>query len=779
MRALLASREITAFPGQPFSLSLQVSNTSDVIDSVYVSLDGAPGAKLSSSPPELPLFPGASGVLNATVELPKGFRAGRYEGRLTARSRLSPNDMAVCEFSLVVEPVTQAALCLSPATRSGHRRSRFSVSLDNTGNTDLEIELHCADPERALRARFLPPTVSLAPATSAYVTMAVQAPRKLFGSEHPRQIVVTALARPMGAPSAAAAVTLEAKGTYVQKPRVPRGVVTALVLVTIVSLWAGIFTVALKAVLTRQSVTKSAPLSFFAAVQATSHGSLAAATSPALPGSSASAAPAGYQPKNVAPAGTGGVITGNVSSLYEPEGVGRVTAQAYLVGAKTNVPVSAATGPTGDFQIVGLFPGTYKVAFTAPGFQTIWYPGTSSAAQAVAVPVNAGSTRALGAMQVTGDPGSLSGVVLTGETPSPPVKVTALVDNVPTGDVATAGPDGHYALQGLATPATYTLAFSAPGFQQSDIQVFVDGGQAVVANTVQLTAGTGQIEGTVTDGKNPLGGVSISASANGQTFASATATAGPVGFFSLPLLPTPATYLLTFTKQGFGTQNVAVALGPGQILTGLDVAMVGGTGTVSGLVSAPGGQPLGGVTVQVGGLPAPVSTQTLTGGSGSAATGTYSISGLPTPGTYAVTFSLPGYSSVTQEISLSSNGLATGVDATLAPVLGQLVGNVDDATTHQGISGVTISLTDGTNSEQTFSASTPSGGYKFVQLPEGAYTVTFSAPGYVTKTALVHLHPGQSGKQDIELSPIGSGAAPVSSAPPGAAAISSGRGGPR
>ena len=68
----------------------------------------------------------------------------------------------------------------------------------------------------------------------------------------------------------------------------------------------------------------------------------------------------------------------------------------------------------------------------------------------------------------------------------------------------------------------------------------------------------------MTGGKGPLGGVDIKATANGNTFTSATPTSGPVGRFALPRLPTPATYLLNFSKPGFGTRNVAVNLAPGK-----------------------------------------------------------------------------------------------------------------------------------------------------------------------------------------------------------------------
>ena len=159
----------------------------------------------------------------------------------------------------------------------------------------------------------------------------------------------------------------------------------------------------------------------------------------------------------------------------------------------------------------------------------------------------------------------------------------------------------------LSSPATYSLVFAAKGFLQSEQRVYVDAGQAVVANTVDLSAGLGEIEGTVTGGSGALGGVSVTASANGNTFMSATPTVGGVGQFSLPRLPTPATYLLTFSKRGFASRSVAVDLTAGKKITGLGVSLIGGTGTVSGTVVGSGNLPLGGVTVTVGGTARPAS----------------------------------------------------------------------------------------------------------------------------------------------------------------------------
>jgi hypothetical protein len=765
MRALLASNEITASPGQPFSLGLEVSNTEEVIDSVSVSVSGLPGASVKTVPGELPLFPGASGTTVVTVELPAGFPAGRYDAKVEARARVSTGETASCGFVLDVEAVSRASLSVFPLTRKGQRKSRFSLTVENLGNTSLEVVLDASDPERALRLQCIPDRVKIAPASSTEIVLAVQGPRHVFGGERARQVTIEGTATPVAyarsspngvsAPEETTPVPLEARCTYVQKPRVPRGVVTVLVLGAIVGLWAVIFTFALNTVLAQQSVTKSAPLSFFTPVAASPAHSPSGAR---LAGASAASA-AGFQPKDVAPLGLGGVIAGTVTSPDEPGGVGLITVEAFLQGVKSGEAISAATGPNGAYQIVGLFPGTYKVAFGAPGFSPVWYPGVASEAAAQPVEVAAQTTAGNINAVITGDPATITGQVMTGETPSPPVKVQALVNGVPVGGAATTDAQGKYSLANLASPATYTLAFSAPGFLQSDAQVDVEGGQAVVANTVDLSAGLGEIEGTVTGGKGPLGGVNIMATANGNTFTSATPTTGPVGRFALPRLPTPATYLLRFSKVGFGTRNVAVNLGPGEFLSSLQVAMVGGTGTISGTVTGTGGKALGDVAVTIGGMAKAASTETLTAGD----VGAYTISGLPTPGTYAVTFSSPGYISQTLGVTLSSDGLATNINVALLSAMSQIVGTVNNAGTGAALPGVAVSVSNGALQQQTVTASSPGGGYTLAQLPPGSYSVTYSLSGYSSQTALIKLKAGQTATQDIALKP--SGAAGVAAVP--------------
>ncbi len=760
MRADLDQSELTASPAQPFVLCVGLANTSPVIDAISATVAGLPGATVSSTPASLSLFPGTSGTLSLRVVLPKDFPAGRHQATVHLRSAVLPEDGIERPVQIDVAAAVCASLTLTPSTRRGHRKGSFAVHCANEGNIALEVSLSATDPERALHLSFHPGKLFVKPGAVGEATLNVRAPRQLFGSERARQVSVSA--NVAGAPPRDArvgarvtAISREAQATYTQHPRVSRGLATACILAAIVVLWAAIFSFGLKSVLAEQPLAKSAPLSFFAPLS----------SGPSRAGGGAPVA--GFAPKDFAPLGAAGSISGTVTSPGQPGGVGRLTVQAVELGPGGGAPATAATQANGSYQVAGLFPGHYKVSFSAPGFKTIWYGGASRERAARVVEVGAESTLQNVDVVVHGLPGSIKGQVMTGELPSPPVQVTAVaVSAVPPSATspaqggsygaiarghaghalsARAGASGTFSFAHLASPATYELTFRSRQFLQASEQVYVGGGQAAVANTVQLQANAGKIEGTVSDGGKPLGGVNVSASAGGNSFSAITPTAGPVGTFSLTGLPTPATYLLTFTKAGYGTDTEAVDLGPGRAITKLHVALAGGAGTVSGRVFGPNGQPLGGVAVTVGGQANPVTTETLTAGY----VGTYTLSGLPTPGTYALTFSRPGYASETVGVALGSRGLARGVDVTLPGALGQISGRVVNARTGGDLAGVNVVITDGPTTVQT--TTTPEGNYSLAELSAGTYSVTFSLPGYTSETALVQLRPGKVSRQDVSL----------------------------
>jgi hypothetical protein len=260
------------------------------------------------------------------------------------------------------------------------------------------------------------------------------------------------------------------------------------------------------------------------------------------------------------------------------------------------------------------------------------------------------------------------------------------------------------------------------------------------------------VSGTVTDGNAPLGGVTVTLHTGGAVAASTiTPTSGAVGTFTFTELVTPGTYLVSFEKDGYGTETVAVELGPGEARRDLSVALAGGTGTVTGTVTDTSGVGLGDVTVTVLGGATRSHTATLTSGQ----VGGWRVTGLPTPGDYAVTFSKPGYRSETVSVHLDPGGAATGVNVQLVPELGAITGVVrSGAAGNPGLAGADVVVTDGSNVRSTRSATTPTtGAYAFESLPATSYSVTFTAPGHEPRTVLVRLAPGERRTLDVELVP--------------------------
>ncbi|MCU4186055.1 carboxypeptidase-like regulatory domain-containing protein [Acidiferrimicrobium sp. IK] len=744
MRALVRSGQVDLAPAVGAKVVVEVTNELEVIDGVTASLDGGYGLTVTVEPPLLALFPDQTGILTLTLTPDATYPAGPRRLEIELRSSVEPAASTVVEIAAEVAAAPRGTVTVLPPVRRARRRARYSVVLDNTGNTVLDASLAASDPDRALTARFAPPGLVVPAGGSATTAMTVRAPRRFWGAEHGRILSVVATAPDLD---------LDTAATFRHRPLVPSGARTIAVLAVIVVAWAAIFVVALNHAFSKDPLAKDVPASFYAASPA-AHTASGKTALGSLGGfryqtAAADSAPAGAVPKSGVAIGIGGTITGTVTATSTQAGIGRITVEAIRsTPSGPSLVSSAATGNDGTYSIAGLLPGDYFLLFTAQGYHDVWYPAAPSMTQAVSVSVAAeAQTPGINAV-VTGMPGSITGTVVTGSLTPVPVTVTVLPKQGGTVPVATVTTDGagHYSIPNLLAPNSYDLSFSAPGYRVASDTEDLAGGEAHVANTVNLEAGPGTLGGSVTAGGSPLGGVTITASANGQTFTSATPTTGAVGQFTLANLPSPATYLLTFTKTGYGTQTVAEALGPGQSLTTLAVSMAGGAGQVSGTVTSSNGAPLGGVTVTVNGAAQAVSTHTLTAGQ----VGTYHLTGLTTPGTYTLTFSLAGYVPETVGVTLTSSGSAQGINATLPTGTATITGTVTTAG-GGGLAGVTVTVTDGVTVRTTVTTSSPLGGYSITGLSPGAYSVTFSLAGYANQTSLSVLATGQTAPVSVAL----------------------------
>jgi hypothetical protein len=773
MRVASDTRLLEVDPGSTTAVVVDIVNTGHVIDGVTARVIGLSDEFVTAHPALLPLFPDASGQMTLSLAVPPSHPAGRHPLSVEVVSHGARQPSQFLDLDMDVAARPQMMMAIRPRTVRARRAGRFVVELVNKGNVPLDVTLAAVDQDRSTRTIFAPERLRIESGAVAPVLVNVRGPRMFSGAELDRTVTIEALARhvnPVADPSTEPEVLVARQGTVQlrQRPLISRGLLTALILMGIVALWAAVFLLGLGKVFSGDPTTKSAPASFFAASTAGADGGSGGASGGGSDGSGGSggasgspggagAAPAGALAKTgQLPAGMGGEITGKVISANDGQPVGRILVEAWRDGRKGPVLVSsAASQADGTYSLAGLFPTSYNIKFSAKGYTAVWYP--KSPAQGNSTDVTAvaqGTTRGVNAT-ITGNPASISGRVDPGEVLTPvTTTVTARpllgTDAGKALAVSTTDASGSYQLKNLPAPGTYQLTFATDGYQANTVVDTVGGGDARLEPTVKLGASTGQISGAVRDGASSLGGATVSTTVGGKALTVITPTTGQVGAFVLGNLPTPATYVITFTAEGHGATTLIVDLGAGRSRAGLDVNLVAGSGSVTGQLLGPDGKGLGGASVTVGGAAVQqggtglVGTTTLTAGT----VGGFAINGLAVPGSYTLTFTLAGYEPASVPVTLGADSRPPVITVKLANQLGRISGVVKGP--NGVVPGATVTATNGQQS-WTATSNTADGAYLIAGLQPGTYSVTATASGQRQQTALVTVKAGSTANQPLKL----------------------------
>lgn len=714
LRSAVLTPEVRLFPGVPAELRFEVANTGDVVDSVALEMPKVNRAWLSRPDEQVALFPSSTAELSVLLTVPESHPAGRYRLLAEIRSLANADEVEQHLVDVVVAGTVTAELQVRPLMVTGGRRAHLTATVVNGGNAEVDLSLSAEDPARALEFVIEPHYLTLGPGERAEISIDTVGRRPLFGTTLSHAVTVRA---------EGAGQELAAAATVVQKPWIPRGVATLAVLAAIITGWAVIFKVGVSQVTKPEEFGKQAPKALLIG-ETDLDASLVA-----------------------------GSVAGVVQTKSTGAGLPRVTVEAHRVlSGGPEIASSIATKEDGAFALEGLLPGRYLLRFSAPGYAPLWYPGTPDQGGAEEVRVEAEAAVGPLTMTLAGEAGRLSGVVAVGQAAGQAPEVTVRIrrrDGDTLGPLLTetkADATGAFEFPDLETPGAYQLVFAAPGYADRTIEETLAGGQDLIINTVALEAGKGSLNGTVTSAAGaPLGGVTVTATRGDTEVVTVTPTAGQIGVFQLVGLETPGTYVVTFSLEGYGTQTLALDLGPGENRANVNVTMTDGTGTASGTVLDASGRPLGGVTVTATSGEFTLSTQTLTGG----AVGSFSLAGLRAPATYTVTFTLDGFGSESRRLQLDTSQVVNGFDATMSPSVGAVEGAVKRS--GQEVGGVTITVNDGRTARVTASASSPAGAFRVGNLAPGAYTVTFALPGRATQTVLVTVAAGQTARVDVDL----------------------------
>jgi hypothetical protein len=459
-----------------------------------------------------------------------------------------------------------------------------------------------------------------------------------------------------------------------------------------------------------------------------------------------------------------GKITSGISGTMRPGGIisGTVTGHngrglagvCVVAAAPDGTVVQQVTTPrSGRYRFAGLDPGRYGIGFfpgcvAGSAYLPSWWPGTAKETSKGMIRTGFGSARThVDQQMVLG--GTISGVVRFKNSRGAPIRGIC-VDATPAG--RTAGADylvatnasGRYAITGLPA-GRYFLNF-APGCDNKGNYLGQNYPHPV---TVRLSRETGGInaylqpgaiiEGKVTSRSDGAGlkGICVT-TADGY----ATTVTGAGGTYAMNQL-TPGTVALQFfncsAKGNFAPQSYphSIKVGPGQVISGIDAALLPGA-TISGAITlTTGGKPTG-VCV----FAAPVGVNADFAGAASTQRGGYAIEDLP-PGLYQVQYSACGGPNIADawfagpgratangadadQVYVPAGGLVAGINAALEPG-GSISGWIYGPPDQQG-SFVCLTMTEiasGVIASEFFPGSVGDG-YTIWGFAPGKYAVEFT-----------------------------------------------------
>ena len=682
-------------------VEIEVLNDSTVIEQIVCAIPVLPASAYEVIPLALTLFPGESSRIAIHLWLPRDYPMGMHQLPIVVSGRMA--DVQVTKsIDVRVLELVDVDVSVTPQIVTGRKKGVFTVNLENRGNTDTEMSVRASDDANKLSFRIVPEVTTVPVGGNRAVEVMARGRRPMFGSPAYHRVTITGEHLP----------TVSVLQTeFKQKARITTGMITSLTLMMVLVIWAGALLLAARAAFGSEPPTKTVGANFVAGV-----------------------AVADLDPTTV-----GGILRGAVTAASTGAPLPLMTVELYN---SQNVFVTAvATGTDGKYQLTNVLPGRYRLRYRAPGFDERWYPAAVAPADGEFVSVAPATEVPLDDVSVPGGSGTLTLSVVAGDDGSVPVTIEItpadLPDAKPIVQETTSGVPVTF--EGLSTPATYRITASAPAYQSAEITQVVAASEAVTANPITLAAATGSISGRVIgiDG-TPLGDVEVATTVNGAPVVTRTPTGGDVGAFVLSGLPTPGTYVLTFTGAGYKSAVVAVALTAGASDSTQVVVMGSASGSVSGIVSADGSG-LGDVTVHVsgGGFESTVTSFT------DNPAGSYIISGLPVPGDYVITFSTPGRVAESIAVSITSSAPTATVNVSLLRSLGAIRGIVRD-TSGVAVGGAIVTVSDGLHIRTTVSLSTASGSsgvgqFDMSGLAPGMYTVTVTYGSHTPVTYLVEV----------------------------------------
>lgn len=711
MRTVAFPEQVDVTPGDPGTISVSITNTTSVIDAYRVQVFGLDPEWVTVTPPRLSLFPGQTERVEIQVRLPDDYPASQRTLAVNVSSDDDPEAFSLNQVALAVQPRTRTTVRVDPVMVTGGRSARFGMVVSNEGNAAVMADAYAIDPEALAEFRFAPASVLVAPGRDQVIDITVRGGRAWFGQPRPRTMTfgVQTDARSVLSPDG----RVETLGTFVQRPRISRWLISLLGLLTAAAVFAAVLSRTFDRVVEEARVSDAV---LDAALQRDAAGGAVVPTDP-------------------------GTIRGTVASASTGQGMSGVQAELF-VADDTETPIgSAATDDQGAYTFANLGAGDYLVRFTGAGVDSTWNGGAATPADAEPIEVVLGEVRELEPLTIVGTPVDVTGVIAVDDPAGATVSLVVPGQSGAGAVVATAelGPDGSFTMPAVPSPGNYQLIVDKPGSPPVVQDFVLEPGQETPGIDIAVQAGQGIVSGTVTGPLGPLGGATITASDGTTEVTTVSLTQGNVGAYALRNLATPGQYTVTIEREGFAPEARTVSLTNEQQAGVFDARLMPALGSIRGRATVDG-QPARGVTVTVNG--GEISREISVVSQGSAA-GSYAVTGLPAPGTYTLTFGGTGLIPQVRVIDLDP---ATGtenlaaIDVTLTRIASSVTGTVTGPDGNP-LGQATVTLSDGTTTRTVQSADQPAGQFAFSGVHPGSYTLTADRTGTEPVTVLVNVLP--------------------------------------
>ncbi|MFI6727346.1 hydrolytic protein [Streptomyces sp. R-74717] len=172
---------VTVSPGAEATTTLTVRNDGDIVEAYTLEVVGDCAAWSTVEPARVSLYPGTSEVVTVRLAPPRSHevRAGEIPLGVRVLPTEHPESVVVPEATVVVEPFHELQAELDPRRRRGWLGARFRTSVQNKGNTAVDVTLTGKQAGEELRLVLTPGQRRLEPGESAEVRLRVRA-RKLI-----------------------------------------------------------------------------------------------------------------------------------------------------------------------------------------------------------------------------------------------------------------------------------------------------------------------------------------------------------------------------------------------------------------------------------------------------------------------------------------------------------------------------------------------------------------------------------------------------------------------